>query len=139
MRSENDIHMEILGALSTLPISECWAWDNRAVGTFFTVGGSCVQFGIRGQADILALVRGVLVGIEVKRSRDLEPDPHQWAWGAMLEDAGGVYICVWSAAGALAAVREIGEIDAKKGFIKKIKNICKKLLTAGTVKFILSP
>ena len=47
-------------------IEDVWMWDNRAVGTYYTMGGGCVRFGQTGQADVIGMVRGVSIAVEVK-------------------------------------------------------------------------
>jgi hypothetical protein len=62
-------------------------------------------FGVRGQADVFALLRGSgrLVGLEVKTARGVA-EPHQLAWGATVTAAGGVYAVVRSAEDARAVI-----------------------------------
>lgn len=62
-------------------------------------------FGVRGQADVFALLRGSgrLVGLEVKTARGTA-EPHQLAWGATVTAAGGVYAVVRSAEDARAVI-----------------------------------
>lgn len=62
-------------------------------------------FGVKGQADVFALLRpnGRLLALEVKRAGE-RADPHQLAWGATVTAAGGVYAVVYSVADARAVV-----------------------------------
>ena len=62
-------------------------------------------FGVRGQADVFALLRphGRLLALEVKR-RGERAEPHQLEWGATVTAAGGVYAVVYSVEDARAAV-----------------------------------
>lgn len=62
-------------------------------------------FGVRGQADVFALLKpnGRLLALEIKRQGE-RADPHQLAWGATVTAAGGVYAVVYSAADARAVV-----------------------------------
>jgi hypothetical protein len=62
-------------------------------------------FGVRGQADVFAILRGSgrFVGLEVKTARE-SAKPHQEAWGATVTAAGGVYAVVRSAEDARAVI-----------------------------------
>ena len=62
-------------------------------------------FGVRGQADVWALLRphGRLLALEVKRLGGTA-EPHQLAWGATVTAAGGVYAVVRSAEDARAGI-----------------------------------
>lgn len=56
-----------------------------------------VQFGVKGAPDIVAVMKGIYVGIEVKRPGEQITDD-QLAFGRQLESAGGVYVVMRSLA-----------------------------------------
>jgi hypothetical protein len=70
-------------------------------------------FGVRGQADVFALLRssGRLLTLEVKRPGE-DADPHQLEWGETVTRAGGVYAVVRSVEDARAQVEAASELGA---------------------------
>jgi len=63
----------------------------------------------KGTADILGVVCGVSVALEVKRDDDEDQTPEQREWQAMHEAAGGVYAVVRSVGDAKAVERSVRE------------------------------
>lgn len=57
--------------------------------------GWFVRFGKPGMPDIIAVMRGIYVGIEVKRPGE-NPTLAQQSFGVELESAGGVYVVMRS-------------------------------------------
>jgi hypothetical protein len=64
-------------------------WENNTGAAL--VGGRYIRFGLKGSSDILACVKKIFVGIEVKVGRD-RTSADQKKFGAALERAGGIYI-----------------------------------------------
>jgi len=60
-----------------------------------------------GSPDLVAVVRGRFVGLEVK-TEDGEPSANQLAWGEQLTEHGGAYFIVRSVEEAVAVVRGAG-------------------------------
>lgn len=60
-------------------------------GAYKTETGQYVKYGLPGASDILALIRGVLVCIEVKSAKG-KLSPNQIAFKEAIEKNGGVYI-----------------------------------------------
>lgn len=54
-----------------------------------------VQFGLKGSSDIIAIVNGIFVGIEVKGPKGKQSE-YQGAFQKNVEDAGGIYILAFS-------------------------------------------
>lgn len=63
----------------------------------------------KGTADILGVVCGVSVALEVKRDGNENQTPDQREWQAMHEEAGGVYAVVRSVGEAKSVERSIRE------------------------------
>lgn len=89
LRSESSIQAEILTTFGARPGWLIWrqmvgsapAWDGKAV----------LRFGTPGQADILGVVRGRAIAIEVKSQRGKQRDA-QKLWQRAFEAAGGLYV-----------------------------------------------
>lgn len=69
----------------------------QQVGVFLTPGGTKVHVGILGLPDIIAVVDGRALGVEVK-ARHGRQSPAQRKFAERLEAAGGVYVLARSAA-----------------------------------------
>ena len=54
-----------------------------------------VQFGLPGSSDLIAIVKGIFVGVEVKRPGGKQSD-YQKAFQRNVEEAGGAYILAYS-------------------------------------------
>lgn len=52
-------------------------------------------FGKSGLPDIIAIVRGRFVGIEVKADKTKKPTALQWKTGREIRDAGGMWFLVY--------------------------------------------
>ena len=52
-------------------------------------------FGKSGLPDIIAIIRGRFVGIEVKADRTKQPTALQWKTGREIKDAGGSWFLVY--------------------------------------------
>jgi len=59
-----------------------------------------------GSPDLVAVVKGRFVGLEVKVPGE-KPSPNQVAWGEQLKQHGGSYFVVCSVAEAILAVRTV--------------------------------
>ncbi len=88
MATEAEIQRAIMHAIGAL--HGALVWRNN-VGAARTAGGRVVRFGTPGSPDIMAIVGGRFVGIEVK-SRRGKLSTRQRRWRAACEAAGGVYI-----------------------------------------------
>lgn len=60
-----------------------------------------------GSSDLVAVVKGRFVGLEVKLPGE-KPRANQVAWGELIEQHGGVYRVVTSVGEAVEVVREAG-------------------------------
>ena len=127
MTSEQAIQSQILVAIGALDGVLVWrqnvgkapsAW--RRVGTYaaerirgllsiddprplYVSAGRLVQYGAPGQPDIMAIVAGRFVGIEVKTEISRQ-SANQRIWQAAIEAAGGVYVLARTVREATAAV-----------------------------------
>lgn len=63
-------------------------------GAFKTEWGGFVKFGAKGSPDIIAVIKGLFVGIECKDKQTQSEDQKQFQ--KSLEDAGGIYILAHS-------------------------------------------
>ena len=93
----------LLAAVSPLGL----AWPNQTGAV--QVGGRLIRYGLKGSPDILACVRGRMIGIEAKVGRDAHR-PAQRRFAAALDAAGGLYVIARSTDGtgddAIVAMRE---------------------------------
>ena len=64
-------------------------------GAFRSEGGGFYRFGATGSPDIVAVIRGKYIGIEVKTERGIL-SPGQKQFKENLEKAGGIYLVVRS-------------------------------------------
>src|ERR1017187_9391474 len=64
-------------------------------GTFRTEAGGFYRMGVAGAPDIVAMVNGVYIGIEVKDTKGNQ-NANQIAFQRELEEAGGMYILATS-------------------------------------------
>lgn len=62
-------------------------------GAYKTERGGFVKFGFPGATDIVAVIRGIYVGIEVKDVRG-QLNENQEIFKARLEKAGGIYLTI---------------------------------------------
>jgi len=84
---EKHIQSQILEYLS---IKGVFHWRNNT-GALKTESGGFIRFGAVGSADIFAVKKGTIYGIEVKNSKG-KLSPAQIDFGGNLEKAGGIYI-----------------------------------------------
>ncbi len=97
------IQSYILAQLSLLP----GVYARRQnTGGASTQGGRTVRFGTPGQADILAIVNGKYVEIEVK-SVTGKQSPAQLAHAERVRAAGGIYILARCLEDALGPIRKL--------------------------------
>lgn len=85
--SENDIQRVIL---DWLEIHKIFHFRNN-VGAFKTERGGFYRFGVKGQTDIVCVVNGIYVGVEVKNATGKMKE-NQEAFRIALTKAGGIYI-----------------------------------------------
>lgn len=90
--------------LETIQDLGVMVWRNH-VGAV-RIGGRFQRFGTPGSPDLFAVVRGRLLGIEVKRPGQ-KPTPEQYAWGKRLELAGGLFIVAYSTDDAVIPILEL--------------------------------
>lgn len=104
--SETDLVRAILRALELRGV---WAWRVNS-GTLPATGRRGAEYRVRlapaGTPDILAVVSGRLVGLEVKTAKGLQR-PTQRTWQAKAEKHGVPYRIVRSAREALEFVQEV--------------------------------
>lgn len=94
--------------LSTLRGLGIMAWRNH-VGAA-KIGNRFQRFGEPGSADLFAVARGRLIGIEVKRPGE-KPTIEQAQWGKRLELAGGLYVVAHSTEEAVIPILEVLQND----------------------------
>jgi hypothetical protein len=128
-KAETILQEAILAELTTrYSMDDCWMWDNRAVGTFVTLSGGCVRFGQRGQADLIGMVRGVALAMEIKTTvGSLSADQRRWR--ALWERAGGVWSCPRSVGSAVEIVEIVLKTQEITGLQKKLKIFSKTIAT----------
>lgn len=90
MKPEARVQQQIL---SYLRLNRIFHWRSNTGRAVMVTNGRkrFVSFGILGQPDILACVRGRFVGIECKAPKGIQ-SPHQKIFQQKLEEAGGVYV-----------------------------------------------
>ena len=83
-------------------------WHSRLnTGAFKTNDGRFIRYGCgRGTADVLAIVRGRAVMIEVKRPGE-KARPEQLAWGESVVRAGAVYRVISDPWEVVALLKEL--------------------------------
>ena len=86
-QSEHDIQALILIYVTSLPDTFAFRMNTGKA----RMGGRFVTFGIPGQPDIFAIIRGRFVGIEVKTATGRQSKDQQ-NWQRNCERAGGLYI-----------------------------------------------
>lgn len=86
-KSEHDIQALILIYVTSLPDTFAFRMNTGKA----RMGGRFVTFGIPGQPDIFAIIRGRFVGIEVKTATGRQ-SKDQKNWQRNCERAGGLYI-----------------------------------------------
>jgi hypothetical protein len=84
--THSDLCRSVLLALSPLGI----AWPNNT-GALKDHTGRLVRYGLKGSPDVLACIKGRMVGVECKVGRDHQR-PEQSRFAEALSQAGGVYI-----------------------------------------------
>lgn len=99
MAKEHEIQNEIIEKLLCQGIF-CYRNNSGAFSSQYEnkageVKTRFIQFGLPGSSDIIAIVRGRFVGIEVKGPRGKQNEAQQ-AFQRNVEDAGGVYILAYS-------------------------------------------
>lgn len=104
-KSEHAIQTEILLALGQRPDAHLWRQNVLSARRRNGDGslGAIVRSGPPGTADLLGVISGVAVAIEVK-SLDGRVSPIQRSWGAAFARAGGLYVVARSVEEAVAAV-----------------------------------
>ena len=86
-----------LGALEGV-----YAWRANTGGAQ-TMSGRSVRFGVKGQADVMAIVNGRFFAVEVKSDIG-KPTKDQLEWGKRVKAAGGKYIVARTLMEALGPV-----------------------------------
>ncbi len=99
--SEHDIQSQIL---DWLRIKRIFHWRNNsgAVAAVHNGKKRFIRFGAKGSPDIVAVRRGVVYGIEVKRA-DQHQSIAQTYWQTDFERAGGVYVLA----------RSVGDVERR--------------------------
>lgn len=98
---EVDRQRLILAAVGSLP--GVLAWRNQS-GALRNATGQLVRFGAPGSPDVICIVAGRFVGLEVKQPGGRLSERQQ-RWQAACRAAGGVYERVETPEQALAVVR----------------------------------
>jgi hypothetical protein len=94
---ESDIQRQILDYLA---LKRIFHYRNNS-GAFKDTAGHFYRFGALGSPDIICVIAGQYVGIEVKAPKGKQSD-HQKEFQAKLESAGGKYILAYSLDGVIA-------------------------------------
>lgn len=85
----------VSACLRYLAYKRVFAWRNNSGGFKPEKGRHFIRFGFPGSPDIIAVVNGQFVGIEVKFGKGKLSDS-QVAFRSRLEEAGGKYLVVYS-------------------------------------------
>jgi len=96
------LQKQVLAHLMQVPDSFFWRANTGAAKT----ARGFVHFGLPGQSDVLGLVRGRFVAVELK-SEDGRLRPEQRAFRDRVLRAGGIYIVARSVDDALNPIREL--------------------------------
>jgi hypothetical protein len=88
---ESDIQRQILDYLT---LKRIFHYRNNS-GAFKDKAGHFYRFGALGSPDIICIIAGQYVGIEVKALRGRQSE-HQMEFQRKLEDAGGRYVLAYS-------------------------------------------
>jgi len=99
---EQQVQQQILAAIGARPGALVW---RNNTGAARDGRGRLVRFGTPGAPDIMAIVRGRFVAIEVKATGG-RLSARQRAWRDACEAAGGIYRVCRSVDDALAAIGE---------------------------------
>lgn len=89
---EKDIQKQILDYLD---IKRIFHYKSNNVGIFRRDTGSYIPSGVLGLPDIICVIKGIYIGIEVKVPGGKQSD-NQKAFQESLEKAGGIYILAYS-------------------------------------------
>jgi hypothetical protein len=90
--------------ISTIQGMGIMCWRNHVGAT--NIGGRWQRFGEVGSPDLFCVVKGRLIGIEVKRPGG-KLSPEQEQWGKRLELAGGLFIVAMSTDEAVVPLMEL--------------------------------
>lgn len=91
---ESEIQAEIFNNLVNLGIF-CFRNNSGAFAGEYKGKKRYIQFGLPGSSDLIAIVEGIFVGIEVKRPGGKQSD-YQKAFQRNVEEAKGIYILAFS-------------------------------------------
>ncbi len=103
--SETRVLSMILANLHTLP--GCMFW--RANHGKAQMKGRWVEFGTKGQADILGCAAGKFVAVEVKTETGRQ-SPEQKEFQSKVEAAGGIYILARTREDAMLPVQRLVQV-----------------------------
>ena len=92
--TEHQVQTQILEELLSRGIF-CFRNNSGAFATQYKDKNYFIQFGLKGSSDIIAIINGIFVGIEVKGPRGKQSE-YQNAFQKNIEDAGGIYILAFS-------------------------------------------
>lgn len=91
--SEHPLQSALLDGLNRLPGIRAYRNNTGSIRK----SGRFIEYGLRayrkevGGADLILCVSGLMVGLEIKDKGE-RPTKEQYAWGAALEAAGGIWI-----------------------------------------------
>ena len=105
MPKEHEIQSEILEKLIDRGIF-CFRNNSGAFAAEYKGKTRFIQFGTPGSTDIIAIVRGIFLGIEVKGPRGKQSD-YQKAFQRNVEEAGGIYVLAFSWNDVLTIINNI--------------------------------
>jgi hypothetical protein len=89
--------------LDYLTLRRIFHYRNNS-GAFDNGHGGFYRFGAKGSPDIICVIDGQFVGIEVKAPKGLQSD-HQKEFQAKLEAAGGKYVLAYSLDDVISSLR----------------------------------
>lgn len=104
MARESDIQAEILLALSRAFHPDGVFWRQNSGSALSPDGARRIKLAPIGSADVVGVLRGRFVEVEVK-TRTGKQRPEQAAHQAAVERAGGIYIVARSAEEAISLLR----------------------------------
>lgn len=101
--SEKDIQAAII---QYLEIKRIFHYRNNTGAFVRPDTKSFYRFGVPGAPDVICVINGKFIGIEVKRPGGKQ-SAHQQGFQASLEQAGGIYILAYSLDDVIQALKSI--------------------------------
>lgn len=99
--TESEIQKAVLQFLS---VSRIFHYRNNS-GAYLAEHGSYIRYGLPGSPDIIAVINGKYIGLEIKRRKGKQ-DPDQVEFQRVLEKAGGEYYIVRSVDDVVSIIKQ---------------------------------